>query len=128
MNLKSLKLFLVVALVPSALAAQDTAVRHRHQPEIDTTRIGVMSPIVVQQRLRLLGYSRVAIVENVRSHVRANAFRSGRAVAVKYDPHSGKTTALPGRFERTPRGLLLVRPDGSAIVPPNEPDQTPRRQ
>ena len=114
----SLRLLLVIAIAPSLLLAQDSAMRHHEQSQIDTTRIGIMSPMVVQQRLRTLGYSQVTIVENIRPHVRVNAVKSGRAVAVKYDPHSGKATEVPGRFERRPSGLRVIKPDGSEVVPP----------
>jgi hypothetical protein len=114
----SLKFFLAIALAPALLFAQDSTMRQRGQTQIDTTRIGLMSPIVVHQRLRMLGYSNVTIVENVRAHLRANAVKSGRALAVKYDPYSGKVTEVPGRLERGPRGLRLIKPDGSAVAPP----------
>jgi len=108
----SVKFLLAIAFSPTLLFAQDST-------KIDTTRIGLMSPIVVHQRLRMLGYSNVIIIENVRAHVRANALKSGRALAVKYDPYSGKVTEVPGRLERGPRGLRLVKPDGSKVAPPN---------
>ena len=114
----SLPFLLALVAAPSLMFAQDTTRHHRDSSAIDTTRIGIMSPMVVEQRLRTLGYSRVAIVENVRPHVRVNAVKSGRALAVKYDPHSGKTTEVPGRFVPGPRGLRVIRPDGTETVPP----------
>ena len=107
-----------LALAPATLAAQDSTHRMQRGGPIDTTRIGVMSPMVVQQRLRMLGYTNVALIESARRDVRANAVKSGRQVAVRLDPHSGKVTEVPGRLERARDGLRLVRPDGSIATPP----------
>jgi hypothetical protein len=109
----------VLTLAPATSAAQDSTAMRRHQPGvIDTNRIGVMSPMVVQQRLRMLGYANVTLLESARRSVRANASKSGRPVAVHLDPFTGKVTEAPGRLERARDGLRLVRPDGSIATPP----------
>lgn len=117
-----LRLFLLIgvalALAPATTAAQDTSAMRRHQGVIDTNRIGVMSPLVVQQRLTMLGYANVTLMESGRRAVRANASKSGRAVAVHLDPFTGKVTEAPGRLERARDGLRLVKPDGSIATPP----------
>lgn len=107
-----------IVFVPALLSAQDTLPRHIHGGEIDSSRIGLMSPMVVQQRLRLLGYTHVSVVERGRAVVQANARKRGRAVAVRLDPRSGKVTEVPGRFERRREEIWLVRPNGRAILPP----------
>jgi hypothetical protein len=113
-----LRVLLPIVAVPSVLFAQDSTMRHRDQTRIDTTRIGIMSPMVVQQRLKMLGYSQVTVVENVRLHASVNAVKAGRAVAVRYDPNSGKVTELPGRFVLRAIGLRLIKPDGAEVLPP----------
>lgn len=114
----SLKVLSMMTLVSLPLAAQDSTRHVMAQGVIDTTRIGIMSPMVVQQRLRQLGYSQVSVVENVRTHVRANAIKAGKARAVKYDPHTGKVTDVPGRYERRANELRLIKPGGVEAVPP----------
>jgi hypothetical protein len=113
------------AVIAAALAAPLGAQPpHQHPPAgqyggpIDTTRIAAMSPAVAQQRLRLLGYTDVTVVENARSAVRANALKGGRALTVRLDPYSGRVLEVPGKLERTPQGVRLVRPDGAVVAPP----------
>jgi hypothetical protein len=108
----------LLLLLPAGVRAQDSTMRHQHGAAIDTNRIGVMSPAVAQQRLRLLGYTDVAVVERARTAVHANASKGGRAVAVRLDPRSGKVTEVPGRLERRPEGLRVVTPAGAAVSPP----------
>ena len=108
----------VLALAPALAKAQDSTMRHVHGAPIDTNRIGVMSPAVAQQRLRLLGYTNVTVVERARSAVHANASKAGRTVVVKLDPRTGKVTEVPGRLERRPEGLRVIGPTGAATVPP----------
>jgi hypothetical protein len=86
--------------------------------QIDTNRIGVMSPTVVQQRLRLLGYTNVIVMDIARTAVQANAVKSGRTLVVRLDPHSGKVTEVLGRLERRPQGLRLIKPNGQDTAPP----------
>jgi hypothetical protein len=107
-----------LVLVPALVAAQDTTRHYQHGGAIDSNRIGIMTPLVVQQRLRLLGYTDVSVVESARMTVRANASKSGRIVAVRLDPHSGKVTEVSGRLERRPEGLRLIRPNGTVVAPP----------
>lgn len=121
---------LAAALTIAALAAAALAAPLRAQPpaqppghqhdttRIDTNRIAVMSPEVARQRLRLLGYTDVAVMEHGRAAVRASARKAGRAYAVRLDPYTGKVAEAPGRLERARDGLRLVRPDGAAATPP----------
>lgn len=117
----------LILLCPSLMWGQDSTHRRQRGGPIDTTRIGVMSPMVVQQRLQQLGYTNVTLVESTRVSVRANASKGGRPMAVRLDPHSGKVIAVPGRMERGRDGLRLIRPDGSIAAPPQPEGGAPAR-
>ena len=101
-------------LAPALSSAQDAA----HGGHIDTNRIGVMSPMVAQQQLRMLGYTNVTVIDVGRAAVRANAVKGGRTLVVRLDPSSGRITEVPGRLERRPKGLRLIKPNGEVVAPP----------
>jgi hypothetical protein len=108
------------SLAPAAARAQDSTGHgmavERGGP-LDTNRIAVMSPMVIQQRLRMLGYSNVRVVGSERRLVTANATKRQRAIAVRLDPYTGKVTEYQGRFERRPEGVMLRARDGNYIRP-----------
>jgi hypothetical protein len=108
----------IAVLSPAPSAAQDTTQMHQTGIEPDSNRIGVMSPMVVEQRLKMLGYTGVAIVEARPGAVLANTRKAGRALAVKLDPYTGKVVELNGRLERRRQGVRLVKPGGEVVAPP----------
>ena len=115
-----LVLAVFASLVPAAARAQDSTLHgmtvQRGGP-IDTNRIALMSPMVIQQRLKMLGYSEVQVVGSERRLVTANATKGRRAVAVRLDPNTGKVTEHKGRFVRRPEGVMLRALDGKYIRP-----------
>ena len=116
---RALAFALGAALLGPALAiAQDTA--HMHQPGLspDSNRIGVMSPMVLEQRLKMLGYTDVVVIETRRNAVLANTLKANRPVAVKLDPYTGKVVELRGKLELRRQGARLIRPDGAVVAPP----------
>jgi len=118
-----------VLLVPVAARAQDSTVHgmtvQRGGP-IDTNRIAIMSPMVIEQRLKVLGYADVRVVGSERRIVTANATKGRRAVAVQLDPYTGKVTEHRGRFERRPEGVMLRALDGRYIRPDTGLVRSPR--
>ncbi len=111
-----------VGLTPAIARAQDTVPRHdgmtmQRSGPIDTNRIGLMSPVVITQRFRMLGYSDVEIVGSERRLVTVNGMKGKRAVAAQLDPITGRVTEYKGRFERRPEGVMLRAPDGKYTRP-----------
>jgi hypothetical protein len=119
----------VALLWPALLHGQDSL--QIHQPGVmpDTTRIGLMSPMVVQQRLRMLGHNRISVVQTERSVVYANTVKDGRRLGVRLDVFSGRLVEQPGRLELRPQGLRLIKPTGVEAPAPGNPahDSGPAR-
>jgi hypothetical protein len=110
--------FGIAALSPAPSAAQDTTRMHQPGVKPDSNRIGVMSPLVMEQRLKMLGYTDIVVVEAQQGAVLANPYKAGRALAVKLDPYTGKVVELKGRLERRRQGVRLVKPGGEVVAPP----------
>ena len=113
---------LPLTLTPASARAQDTMPRHdgmtmQRSGPIDTNRIGLMSPVVIKQKFKMLGYSDVQIIGSERRLVTVNGMKAGKAVAVQLDPITGHVTEYKGRFERRPEGVMLRALDGRYTKP-----------
>ena len=111
-----------IGLSPAFARAQDTIPRHddmtmQRSGPIDTNRIGLMSPVVIKQKFKMLGYSDVQIIGSERRLVTVNAMKAGKAVAVQLDPITGHVSEYKGRFERRPEGVMLRALDGRYTKP-----------
>ena len=112
----------ILGLTPTAARAQDSVIRHdgmtmQRSGPIDTNRIGLMSPVVIKQKFKMLGYSDVQIIGSERRLVTVNGMKTGMAVAAQLDQITGKVTEFRGRFERRPEGVMLRAPDGRYVRP-----------
>ncbi len=120
--LASILMASTVGLTPALARAQDTIARHdemtmQRSGPIDTNRIGLMSPVVIKQKFKMLGYSDVQIIGSERRLVTVNGMKAGKAVAVQLDPITGHVTEYKGRFERRPEGVMLRALDGRYTKP-----------
>ncbi len=120
--LASILMTSTVGLTPALARAQDTIARHdgmtmQRSGPIDTNRIGLMSPVVIKQKFKMLGYSDVQIIGSERRLVTVNGMKAGKAVAVQLDPITGHVTEYKGRFERRPEGVMLRALDGRYTRP-----------